>query len=323
MSLRVLLLVSGLVACRAVTEYNPPEAGQALDALEKALGNIINSPHLSKEQLTQAKKVSADVEKTVVELESAEGKKLTKEAKATKVRAAIGELQQMQGDWQKAADKLIAGKKDDLMKKLKEKQAELVKDEKMLKVIKLEKALAEKKLSLQKLIDSKNNEKAAKAQKEAEKDAAAQQEMVANVLKVAKTLKEAKPSAAKPADADKLKGAVTYLEGRVKTVQAKLDAMDAEEKKREDELTATLSVKIPVKDANDPMAKSQGILKMLMKKEHRNYEKARAGVKQELNELHSAVTSINKGDADALTKIMSHMQGEMKSAQAKSHKFLY
>jgi len=324
MSLRALLLISGIVACRSVAVYDPPNAGVMLDALEKALGNIISSPHLGKDQLVQAKKVSSDVETVVKELESAEGKKLSKEARASKVTAAIKELQNMQEDWQKKADAVINTRKSDLMKQLEAKKAELVKDQKMLKVINLEKALAEKKLALQKLIDMKQNEKSEKARQEAEKEAAAQQEMVANVLKVAKTLKDAKPSAAtKPADAEKLKGALTYLEGREKSVSDKLAKLDAGEKKQQDELKATVEKKLPVKDGNDPMAKSQGILKMLAKKEHRQFLKNRAGLQNELNELHEAVTSIQKGDASGLTKVMSHMQGEMKSLQAKSHKFLY
>lgn len=318
MSLRFLVLASGLAACAAVTQYDPPGAGVALDALEKALGNIIKSPNLSKDQLAQAKKVSADVEKTVAELESVEGKKLSKEARAAKVTAAIQELQAMQSDWQKIGDAKVAAQKDKLEKQMKAKQAELAKDMKMLKVLNLEKALAEKKLTLQKLIDSKNKQKAAEAQKEAEKEAAAQAEEVANVLKVAKTLK----ADAKPAD-DKLKGALKFLEGRVKTVSDQLAVADAEEKKREDQVKALSEQKVPVKDANDPMAKSQGILKMLMKKEHRAYLKATAGLKGELKELNEAVASIKKGDAAALTKVMTHMQAEMKTAQAKSHKFLY
>jgi len=319
MSLRVLLLASGIAACSSVAVYNPPNAGVMLDTLEKALGNIINSPHLSKEMMGKAKKVSADVEKTVTYLESVEGKKLSEAARGTKVTAAIKELQGLQDEFQAAA----VSKKSDLLNKLKAKQEELVKDQKMLKVMNLEKALAEKKLALQKLIDAKRNQKSAQAQKEAEKQAAAQQEMVANVLNVAKTLKDVKPSAAKPADSDKLKGALKFLEGRIHTVSDSIAKLDAEDKKHEDDLKATVNEKMPVKDASDPLAKSQGILKILMKKEHRNYEKAKAGLQTELNELKQAVTSINKGDAAGLTKVMTHMQGQMKSLQAKSKKFLY
>lgn len=317
---RALVFASGLVASSAATVYNPPNAGVALDALEKALSNVINSPHLSKAQLVQAKKVSADIEKTVSELETAEGKKLSKEARGAKVSAAIKELQGMQADWQKAADAKIADRKADLMKKLKEKQAELIKDQKMLKVINLEKALAEKKLALQKLIEQKQNKANDKARQEAEKEAAAQLEQVSNILKIAKDMK-AKP--AKAEDAKKVKDAATYLETRAHAVSDSLAKMDAEEKKREDEVKSAVSKKMPVQDQNDALAKSQDILKMLLKKEHRAYEKSRAGLANQLKELHEAAQSLKKGDAEGLAKVMSHMQSEMKTAQAKSHKFLY
>jgi len=315
MALRTLLLASSIAACCSLTVYNPPNAGVALDAVEKALGNIINSPHLSKEQLTQAKKVATDVEKTVEYLATPEGMKLSKAARGAKVTASIAELQGLQTEWMKAAG---SSHKSDLMKQLMDKKAELAKDQKMLKVINLEKALAEKKLALQKLIDMKQGEKSKKEQQDAAKEAEAQQEMVANVLKVAKTLK-----GAKPAESDQLKSALTYLDGRIKTVKDSIAKLDAEDKKHEDELKETVDKKMPVKDASDPLAKSQGIIKMLMKKEHRQYEKARAGLNNELKELNQAVASIKKGDVSGLTKVMGHMQSEMKSLQAKSHKFLY
>jgi len=316
MSLRVAFVTSIFAACSAVTVYNPPNAGVALDAIEGALAKIVNSPHISKKQLEQAKKVSADVEKTVRELESPAGKKLSDKARAAKVTASIKELQDLQADWQKAA---VSSRKADLMKQLQAKEDELAKDKKMLKVMNLEKALAEKKLALQKLIDMKNSKKAGEAQKEAE----AQQKEVANVLNVAKSLKDQTVSSGKVAAGDKLKTVTTYLEGRVHTIEGSLAKLDAAEKKREDELKAIVGSKPPVKDDKDPLAKSQGVLKMLMKKEHRQYEKARAGLSSELKELHQAQTSIKKGDVSGLTKVMTHMQSEMKSLQAKSHKFLY
>jgi len=123
--------------------------------------------------------------------------------------------------------------------------------------------------------------------------------------------------------ADKLKTVLTYLEGREHDVSASLAKIDAEEKKREAELKTITASTPPVKDNKDPLAKSQGILKMLMKKEHRKFQKEKATLKSELQEVQHAVTSIKKGDVAGLTKVMSHMQGEMKSLEAKSHKFLY
>jgi len=319
MSLRVVLFASVFAVSSALTLYNPPQAGAALDALEQALAKIVASPHLTKDQLAEAKKVSADVTKTVDFLESAEGKKLTKEAKGAKVMTAIKELQGLQDHMQQASE----DKKADLMKQLKAKEEELVKDKKMLKVINLEKALAEKKLALQKLIDQKNEKANAANAVQAQKDAAAQEEMVAKVLSVAKSLKEAKPSDKKPVSDDKLKTVMTYLEGRTKTVADSLAKLDAAEKKREDEIKTLVNTKAPVQDGKDPLAKGQGILKMLLKKEQRAFKKSRATFQNELNQLHQATASIKKGDVAGLSKVMTQMQGEEKSLKAKSGKFLY
>jgi len=314
MSLRVVLFTVVVATCSAVTLYDPPNAGVALDAVEQALHAIVNTPHLSKVQMVQAKKVSEDVEGVVAYLETAEGKKLSKKARAVKVSASIKELQDLQGEWQKAASKMISTKKEDLMKQLKAKEAEMAKDMKMMKVLNLEKALAEKKLKLQKLIDSKNN---AAAQKEAQKEAAKQQEMMDKVLDIAKTVKDAKPIAG-----DKLKTVQTYLEGRAKKSSDALAKLNADENKKEAQMNALADKKMP---ANAPaeVKKSQGVLKMLMKQEHRQFLKARAPLQAELKELNQAVASIKKGDVKGLSKVMSHMQGEMKTLQAKSHKFLY
>jgi len=186
----------------------------------------------------------------------------------------------------------------------------------MLKVITLEKALMEKKLKLQKLIDMKSARSATAA---SQKKAAEEQAALAKVVSAAKSMKGSK-SADK---ADKLKTVSAYLEGRMHSVSDKLAKIDATEKKGEAELKAVTEKQMPVQDNKDPLAKSQGILKMLLKKEHRQFLKAKAPLQAELKELHQAVSSIKKGDAAGLTKVMAHMQGEMKSLEAKSHKFLY
>jgi hypothetical protein len=311
------VLLSLFVASAAETIYDPPRAANALDAVEKALTQITHLPHLSQAQLTQAKKVSADVEKTVAELESATGKKLSKQARDAKVTASVKELQNLQATWSKAADSAVADRKAALEKELKDKEAELEKDQKMMKVLTLEKKLAEKKLKLQNMIDEKN---AQQAKRQAEKEAAEQQAMVNTVLDVAKSMKGAKGTVA---IADKLKPVMSYLENRKKTISDSLAKLDGEEQKREGEIKALTSTKMPVQNGKDPLAKSQGILNMLGKQQHRAYLKARAPLQSELKELSQAVDGIKKGDVAAISKVMSHMQSEMKSLQAKSKKFLY
>jgi len=297
--------------------YSPPQAAKALDDVEKALAQITHLPHLTKAQLSDAKKVSADVEKTIAELESPAGEKLSKEARNAKVTASVKELENLQTTWSKSADVAIADRKAALEKELKDKEAELEKDTKMMKVLTLEKKLAEKKLKLQNMIDAKNTEQ---AKRQAAKEAAEQQAMVSTVMDLAKNMKTAKD---KTVVADKLKPVMSYLEGRKKTVSDSLAKIDAEEKKSEAEINALTSTKIPVKDGKDPLAKSQGMLNMLAKQHHRGYLKARAPLQSELKELSEAVDGIKKGDVAAISKVMGHMQNEMKSLQAKSQKFLY
>jgi len=315
MSLRVLFLASVAVVCSAVTLYDPPDAGVMLDAVEKALGDIVKSPHLTKTQLVQAKKVSEDVEAGVTFLESAAGKKLTKEARSAKVKVFIGELQGLQTMWSKEGAEMVATQKAKLMEEMKKKEAELVKDKKLLKVLNLQKALAEKKLALQKLIEQKKD---AAATKEAEKQAAQLKEMVGDMEAMAKDMEAKK----KPAD-DKVKPVMAYLEDRVKKSTASLADMDAANKKQEAEFNGMVTKKMPVQDKTDPLVKAQGVLKMLMKKQHRQFLKARLPIDNELKELKSAVTAINKNDGASLTKVVTQMQGEMKTSEAKSHKFLY
>merc|ERR1719478_1101312 len=165
--------------------------------------------------MKSAKTVAQSVEQTVAELESPKGKLLSKEAKATKVTAAIKMLQGLEGDFQKMATQSVSQRKADLMKQLHDKEAMLAKEQKELKVIKLEEKLAEKKLALKK--------------------AAERQEMVANVLNMAKSLQAAQGkgssmthAAAKVTDgkAEMLKTVLAHLEGRMHNVSASIDKIN-------------------------------------------------------------------------------------------------
>jgi len=329
MALRVVIVACLAAVSCSVMVYDPPEAGPALDAVEKALASIVDNPHLPASMMAGAKKAVASVEDTIHFLESANGKALTKEARGAKVMAAIKQLDDLQSSWQKASASTVADRKAALMKQLAEKEAELVKDKKMMKVLNLEKALAEKKLALQKLIEQKQN---AAASKEDEKATKAREEMVANVLKMAKDVQSSKGASAKMTDAVKkatedkpklLATVNTYLEGRMKILTVNMAQIDDAQKKREAEIKATLGGDAGQgfnKANTEDLKKSKAILTMLMKKEARNAKKMRAGIQSEYNELASAVTSIKTGDVKKLSEVMQHMQTALK---AKSQKFLY
>lgn len=330
MALRAVLFACLAVVSTSVMVYDPPEAGPALDAVEKALATIVNNPHLPKPMMVMAKKAVANVEDTVHFLESKEGKALSKAERGAKVMSAIKQLQDLQSSWQKASSASISDRKAALMKQLKEKEDELVKDKKMMKVLNLEKTLAMKKLALQKLIEQKQN---AAATKESEKQTKEQDDMVANVLDMEKTLATTKGASAKMSDAVKkaiegkpklLATVSTYLNGRMAILSANMKQIDDAQKKREAEIKATLggdaAGAAKTKEEKEEMKKSQAILTMLMKKEARNAKKMRAGLQSEYNELSSAAAVVKKGDLEKLVEVMQHMQTEKK---AKSGKFLY
>merc|ERR1719491_1174159 len=278
--------------------------------------------------MSAAKKAVANVEDTVHFLESADGKALTKEARGAKVMGAVKQLQDLQTEWQNASVAKSADKMAELKKELEEKQAMLAKDMKMMKVLNLQKSLAEKKLKLQKLIEAKQEQQ---SHKDDAKAVAAREEMIANVLKLAKDVKSTKGTKTSRAQAamntaeknPKLLGQVsTYLDGRMKTLSGSMADIDTSMKKREDEIKATLAEVGSKADAAE-MKKSKAMLDMLVKKERRQYKKMRAGLQNEYNELDNAMKSIKKGDVAGLSKVMTHMQREMKTLQAKSQKFLY
>merc|ERR1711924_75093 len=163
------------------------------------------------------------------------------------------------------------------------------------------------------------------------KTVADREEMIANVLKLAKDVQSSKGAKATMTHAVKSVGETNpkllaqvsnYLQSRMKTLSGNMADIDSSMKKREEEINTTLKEAGPKADAAE-MKKSKAMLDMLVKKHKRQYKKMRAGLQSEYNELDSAMKSIKKGDVAGLSKVMTHMQSEMKSLQAKSHKFLY
>merc|ERR1719420_1239298 len=142
----------------------------------------------------------------------------------------------------------VADKKAELLKQLQEKEAELAKDQKMMKVLNLEKKLAEKKLALQKLIDAKHAKDAAAAQQEDAKELAKHEEMVASLVKMAKELQSSKGANASMTHAVKkvadgkpklLESVNAYLQGRMKTLSTNMADLDGKEKQREAMIKST------------------------------------------------------------------------------------
>eukprot|EP00747_Dinoflagellata_sp_TGD_P162630 gnl/TRDRNA2_/TRDRNA2_180445_c0_seq1.p1 gnl/TRDRNA2_/TRDRNA2_180445_c0~~gnl/TRDRNA2_/TRDRNA2_180445_c0_seq1.p1 ORF type:complete len:392 (-),score=165.22 gnl/TRDRNA2_/TRDRNA2_180445_c0_seq1:164-1339(-) len=143
-----------------------------------------------------------------------------------------------------------------------------------------------------------------------------------NVSKVTKVAKAINAShATQPAA---LQAITEQLEVQVKAVTDQLAKMDYAEKKMMAGIERMVKQKLPAKSGDKAaIAKSQGVFKMLKKKEQRKFEKARAMKKAELDELKTAIASIKKGDVKALERIMLKMQGEAKMLKANSKSFLH
>lgn len=309
----------------AIEELQGLQSQWELAAVETALKRVTELPHLSQEQRAAAKKVVADVDATVEEVEAG---KLIGAARNKRVGFAIKELQDLQKDWLHTT---TASKVEALEQEIAAKKALLKKSEVELKMFKLEKELATKKLLLKKLVAEKGQ--AQDLEKERKEDSA-QEAMVSKLLGVAKALAAAKkPHAAASQQKVPLTAAVPGLSALVAQLQAQeqkaaaaIKHMDAEEKVREATLSrsARAGEEAPMKNAtSDAMQKGEIMLKQLVKEEHRKFLKARALKEAQRQELADGVQSIQKGDTTALAHLMVKMEKESKSLQAKTKGFLY
>jgi len=309
----------------AIEELQGLQSQWELAAVETALKKVTELPHLSQEQRAAAKKVVADVDATVEEVEAG---KLIGAARNKRVGFAIKELQDLQKDWLHTT---TASKVEALEQEIAAKKALLKKSEVELKMFKLEKELATKKLLLKKLVAEKGQ--AQDLEKERKEDSA-QEAMVSKLLGVAKALAAAKkPHAAASQQKVPLTAAVPGLSALVAQLQAQeqkaaaaIKHMDAEEKVREATLSrsARAGEEAPMKNAtSDAMQKGEIMLKQLVKEEHRKFLKARAVKEAQRQELADGVQSIQKGDTTALAHLMVKMEKESKSLQAKTKGFLY
>jgi len=308
----------------AIEELQGLQSQWELAAVETSLKQVTELPHLSPEQRAAAKKVVADVDATIEEVEAG---KLTGADRNKKVSFAIKELQNLQRDW---LNTTTASRVEALEQEIAAKKAMLKKSEVELKMARLEKELATKKLLLKKLIADKDQAKELEKQR---KEDGAQAAMVSKLLATAKALAASRKNAAAPqkkavgtAAVPGLSALVAQLQAQEQKVSTAIEHMDAEEKVREATLSASARAgeEAPVKNATtDAMRKGEQMLKHLMKEEHRKYLKARALKETERQELVDGIQSIQKGDAIALTHLMAKMEKESKTLQAKTKGFLY
>jgi len=315
----------------AIQELQNLQSQWELNSVEGALKNIVGLPNLSPKQRAAATTVVTDVDSIVEQVTAG---KLTGDARNKKVALAIQELQGLQRDW---LNTTTAARVEELKAELAAKQALLKKDDAELKLAKLSKELAEKKMLLKKLVAQKN---AAESSVKERKEDSAEQAMVAKLLATAKSLAARKPQketkstskavagsakVSTPADVPAVAAILSDLEGREHNLSASIARMDAEENKREADMNKAIEAgqNAPTSGKTDATVRSQKMMKMLLKQEHRKYLKARGVREAQRQELDDGVQSIKKGDVAALSNLMAKMQGESKSMQSKTKNFLY
>lgn len=311
-----------------------------LKDVEMVLEHIL-SLHMTPEMHARAQVVAADVKKDIAAVSI--GRNMTKTERREKVGAAIKELAEFQAEMEKETDEMMKAqkegdlksrmvklgnkldpkveakyeeKKEALEKELKEKQAELAKDEKEIQLFKLKKELAEKQLELNNLEMQKAQDASSK-KKDAE-DAKLQKEMVNNLASITNGLK---------ADAKlppQINAILVDLRKRSDSLKSGLAKLDASQKKSEADLDMALTKQVTTSvTGTDAMTKAQAMIRSLKKKEERKFQKLRAVKKSELNELDTAIASVEKGDVAGLQKVLVKMQAETKAVDAKSGHFLY
>jgi len=310
--------------------WGPDDTVKAFDVIETALKKVTSmkmSPDMSK----KAHKVADDVRSTMTAIES--NKNMTKVQKNEKVAEAMKELQSLAMDLQKSNEALEKQhEKDDLanehqkeehLKELKveleAKKKELLKDEAMIKLYKLKKELAEKKLQIQKLIEKKNKANAAK--ESGAEEAKAEGALVSKLMK----LKDSVPTDKKAELPGPLKSALEEVKAFSKKESDKLATMEKENKQTMAALDAEMQKEknVPTQGKDDVLAKAPQMMRRLKKEEHRMFLKAQALKKKQLTELKAVEQSIEQHDAKKLNDALLKMQHDAKAAAAKSGDFLH
>jgi hypothetical protein len=305
-----LLVAAARAAVLDDSTWGPSDSVNALDAVIAAVDKVVHNPHLSPENLAKAKHVAEDIKG---DIEAVEGGNLTKQQAHEKVGAAIKELTAFEEDLRKApADRLSM-----LKKQLAQKMAELAKDKSMIKLLKLKKELAEKKLMLQNLLSQKAAAEGGRNADEAE--VAKTGAMIKKVLNMTQGL----ASAAQGVKDATLKAVLGTVQAREHEVADALARADAEEKKGEASLDAAIEKQLPTQGKGDAIAKGQSMLKLLKTQERRKYAKARALKTIELKELKDVEARAEKKDVVGLQKALAKLQQEGRAVQAKSGNFLH
>jgi len=328
----------------AIREMEGLQSQWQLASVEASLKEVVSNPRLAPKQLASAKKVVADIDAALDEVEAG---KLDAEGRKKKVAFAIQKLQGLQ---QELTHEAGTSKEAELERKIAEKKALLTKAEGELKITDLEKKLLEKKMQLQNLVAAKS---AAEDEEKQRKEGQAEHEQVSKLIAAAKSLaavRKAAPAEAtaqgKPskgstgqkatgkADTPKhseqklatntdMTAILADLQARVKTQTAALAKFDADFQQRMAELKRAIVASKKANYKSGRMVGSSDMLESALKRQSRMHLKARAFRVAEINDLRNGIQSVEKGDVAALTTLLGKMQKESKSMQAQGQDFLH
>jgi len=301
--LRILSLAAVATVTLADSTWGPADTAHTLDGVIGAVEKIVHLPHLSATQLEEAKKIAVDIK---VDVEAVESGKLTKEQAHVKVGEGMKELAAFAAKLQMSGG--LSERRAQLEKQLHEKEAALAKLEKQMKLLKLKKLLAEKRLTMQNLLAAK----AAGQDRSAADDAKA----TAAVVTQLHGLKDLK-------GADAMR-ALQTVQQQEKAVGKRLARLDAGQKKSEDMMTAAMQGELKsAASGKDALEKGKKMVQELEKREERKFAKVRAGQQIELEGLKEVEASLKGHDGAGLQKSLQKLDQLSKSTQAKSGKFLY
>lgn len=309
------LLPALLLACaHAVVlddgTWGPSDSVHALDAVITAIDKVTHNPKLSPAMLAKAKHAADDIKG---DIEAVEGGNLTKKQAHERVGAAIKELTALEEDLAKEpADRMAV-----LKKQLAEKQAQLAKDNNMMKMLRLKKSLVEKKLMLQKLLAQKvAAEDGRKADEEEVAKISATVKQVLNMTQGLGGASQAKKNAT-------LKTVLGTVRAREQEVSDQLARADAKQNQTLASLGAAMKQKAPTRGKDDAITKGQSLLKLLKGQARRKFAKARALKQIELKELKDVEAQAEKKDIVGLQRALTKLQQEGRAVQTKSGNFLH
>lgn len=303
----------------AIQELQGLKSQWELAAVEGALKKVVQTPSLSPEQATKAKAVVAAVDSIAKDMESG---KLKGDALKAKLAFAIHQLQGLAREW----SNVTVGK---LEKGIAEKQARLKETREELKRANLEKVGLEKMLASKKLVQERG---LAEARAKQQHDDAAERAAVSKLAAAARALAGGEPfpgngtrAGAPGAPLQALDAILAGLKQRAREVSESIRRLEAEEREREAELTASMEAaqRAPKQGKDDALAKGGEMLKVLAQQERRSYRRTLAARESELHELEAGIRSIETRDVKTLSALVGKMQVEAKALQIKGKRFLH